>query len=377
PSPSPSPAPAALDRAASSFSGGEDPPLAASRPAHRRELDAGLDTRFTFETFVVGASNQFVHAAARRVADEPASQYNPLFIYGGVGLGKTHIMQAIGHHARSRRPGAKVLYITAERFMTQFINFIRWGRMPEFKETYRSLDLLLIDDIQVLSGKEQTQEEFFHTFNALFESGRQIVIASDRYPHEIEHLEDRLRSRFGSGLVADIQPPELETRIAILQKKAMLEGVRLSEEVALYLASAIQTNVRELEGALIRVSAFSSLTGQPMTLTLAKNALKEIVKGQEKVVTLDAIIKMVASFYKIRPADMRSDKRSRVFSHPRQVAMYLSKQMTTHSYPEIGHQFGGKDHTTVLHAVRRIEEKRQLEPTLNDELETLKLMLRK
>ncbi|MBF0621439.1 MAG: chromosomal replication initiator protein DnaA [Magnetococcales bacterium] len=339
--------------------------------------ESGLDPRYTFDSFVVGGCNQFVHAASERVAEAPATAYNPLFIYGGVGLGKTHLMHAIGHKVLEDRPDARVLYISSEKFMTELINSLRFKRVFNFKEEFRSVDLLLIDDIQFIAGKKATQEEFFHTFNALFEANKQIIMTSDRFPNEIDNLEERLRSRFGWGLVADIQPPELETRVAILKKKASMEGLELQDDVAFFLANAIQTNVRELEGALVRVSAFSSLTRQPVTMELVKESLRDIVKGQERQITIEGIQKTVCAFYKIRPQDMRSNKRSRLFAHPRQIAMYLCKQLTRHSYPEVGHQFGGRDHTTVLYAVRSIDKKMKSDGNLAEEVETLKNMITK
>lgn len=340
-------------------------------------INNGPDNHYTFENFVVGSCNQFVHAAAERVAESPAAIYNPLFIYGGTGLGKTHILHAIANHVRQMRPEMRVLYTTSEKFMTQLINSIRYKRVFDFKENFRSVDMLMVDDIQFIAGKERTQEEFFHTFNALFDAKKQIVITSDQFPNEIEQLEERLRSRFGWGLVADIQPPDLETRIAILGKKASLERIELPTDVAFYLAHSVTTNVRELEGALIRVSAYASLTGQPITMATAKETLRDIIKGQEKPVSVEHIQKTVAAYYKIRPADMKSNKRSRLFSHPRQVAMYLCKHLTSSSYPEMGHQFGGRDHTTVLHAVRSIDTKKALDPVLAEDLESLTAMLRK
>ncbi|MBF0610708.1 MAG: chromosomal replication initiator protein DnaA [Magnetococcales bacterium] len=336
-----------------------------------------LERRYTFENFVVGSSNQFVCAAAERVADFPAKAYNPLFIYGGTGLGKTHILHAIGNQVRQQRPDMRVLYTTSEKFMTQLINSIRFKRVFDFKENFRSVDMLMVDDIQFIAGKERTQEEFFHTFNALFESSKQIIITSDQYPNDIKDLEDRLRSRFAWGLVADIQPPELETRIAILEKKAALEGLPLPRDVAFFLANSIQNNIRELEGALIRISAYASLTGKPVSMGLARECLRDLFKGQDKQISVETIQKTVAAYFKIRLTDLKSEKRNRIFSHPRQVAMYLCKRLTDQSYPEIGHQFGGRDHTTVLHAVRKIEETKNQDNGLGEDLETLASMLRR
>ncbi|MEO5365158.1 MAG: chromosomal replication initiator protein DnaA [Magnetococcus sp. WYHC-3] len=349
---------------------GEDTTLADPPPST-------LDPRYTFDTFVVGACNQFVAAAAERVAENPARAYNPLFIYGGVGLGKTHVMQAIGHKAVAERPGLRVMYTTSEKFMIQLINSLRYKRVHDFKEAFRSVDILMVDDIQFIAGKKATQEEFFHTFNALFEANKQIIMTSDRFPHEIDNLEERLRSRFGWGLVADIQPPDLETRMAILEKKAALEGWVLPKDVCFFLAENIPTNVRELEGALVRVSAYASLIHKPVTLELTRQCLRDIVRGQDKQISVEDIQKTVAAYYKIRPADLRSAKRTRLFSHPRQVAMFLCKQLTKHSYPEIGQMFGGRDHTTVLYAVGRIEDKRETDRNLAEELDALGQMIRK
>ncbi|MEO5377195.1 MAG: chromosomal replication initiator protein DnaA [Magnetococcus sp. DMHC-6] len=355
----------------------EPPPTKESKPWQEIAVEIGLDPRYTFDSYVVGGCNQFAHAAAARVADAPAAAYNPLFIHGGVGLGKTHILHAIGNHLVQTRPELKVLYISSEKFMTQLINSLRFDRVFDFKENFRTVDILLVDDIQFIAGKKATQEEFFHTFNALFETNKQIILSSDSFPSEIEHLEERLRSRFGWGLVADIHSPDLETRVAILKKKASLDGLEISDDVAFFLADVVKTNVRELEGALIRVSALASLTKKNITLSLVKDCMRSMVRNQEKSITIENIQKIVSSYYKIRPTDIRSDKRSRLFSHPRQVAMYLCKQLTKHSYPEIGHQFGNKDHTTVLYAVRQIEKKKELDPTLSEEVEALTEMLSK
>nr|CRH07617.1 Chromosomal replication initiator protein dnaA, DNA-binding transcriptional dual regulator [Candidatus Magnetococcus massalia] len=340
-------------------------------------FQSGLDPRYTFDSFVVGSCNQFVHAAAARVSEAPAAAYNPLFIHGGVGLGKTHVMQAIGNRLLEIDPTQRVLYISSENFMTQLINSLRFKRVFDFKENFRSVDVLMIDDIQFIAGKKATQEEFFHTFNALYEAKKQIVMTADRFPHEIDNLEERLRSRFGMGLVADMQPPDLETRVAILKKKASGEGLNLHDDVAFFLADAVQTNVRELEGALIRVSAYASLSGKPITMQLVKESLRDIVKSQERPITIEQIQKSVAGYYKVKVSDLCSNSRSRIHSHPRQVAMYLCKQLTQHSYPEIGHQFGGRDHTTVLYAVGQVEKKQDKNASLADELESLKSMLQK
>ncbi|MEO5339528.1 MAG: chromosomal replication initiator protein DnaA [Magnetococcus sp. MYC-9] len=339
---------------------------------------SGLDPRYTFDSFVVGGCNQFAHAAAARVADAPSSVYNPLFIHGGVGLGKTHLLHAIGNQLLETRPSLKIQYISSEKFMTQMIDSLRYQRVHDFKELFRSVDVLLVDDIQFIAGKKSTQEEFFHTFNALYEANRQIVLSSDRFPAEMEFLEERLRSRFGWGLVADIHAPDLETKVAILKKKAAVEGMDLQDDVAFFLADAIQTNVRELEGALIRVLAMASMEKEPVTMSLVVESLRHIVRAPDRrQVNVEEIQKKVAEYYQIRPLDLRSAKRARQFSHPRQIAMYLCKQLTTHSFPEIGRQFGDRDHTTVMHAVRKIDERQVLDPVLAGELRVLTGLLRR
>ncbi len=338
----------------------------------------GLDPRYTFDSFVVGSCNQFAHAASARVADEPFQVYNPLFVYGGVGLGKTHLLHAIGNQLVTTRPELRILYISSEKFMTQLINSLRFSRVHDFKDNFRSVDVLLVDDIQFIAGKKATQEEFFHTFNALFDARKQIILSSDSFPAEIEHLEERLRSRFSWGLVADIHPPDLETRVAILKKKAVAEGMDLQDDVAFFLADAIQSNVRELEGALIRVFAMASMNKEPVTMALVRDSIRRIVKPVEKQQTsIEEIQNTVAAYYKIRATELRSDKRSRTFSHPRQVAMYLCKLLTNNSYPIIGERFGGRDHTTVLYAVSRINEKQAKDSVLAKELHSLSEMLRK
>ncbi|GAB0058483.1 Chromosomal replication initiator protein DnaA [Candidatus Magnetaquicoccaceae bacterium FCR-1] len=338
----------------------------------------GVDGRYTFENFVVGSCNQFAHAAAARVADAPATAYNPLYIQGGVGLGKTHLLHAIGNALLRARPESKTLYITSEKFMTQLVDSLRFKQVHNFKENFRSVDVLLVDDIQFIAGKKATQEEFFHTFNALQEANKQIVISSDSYPGEIEHLEERLRSRFSQGLVADIHPPDLETRMAILKKKAAVEGMELSDDVAFFLAEAIQSNVRELEGALIRVFLLASLEKEPVTLSLVRESLRGTLRrGEPRLLSMDKIIETVAAYYKIRPLDIRSDKRARRFSHPRQVAMFLCKQLTKASYPEIAREFGDRNHTTVLYAVDKIASQQQVDVDLEQAVGTLAGMLRK
>src|SRR5436309_12396825 len=326
---------------------------------------AQLNSKYTFEAFVIGSGNQFAHAASQAVAERPSKAYNPLFLYGGVGMGKTHLMQAIGHEVKSRQPQAAICYISSEKFTNELINSLRYDRMVSFRDKFRNVDVLLIDDIQFLANKERMQEEFFHTFNALHESMKQIVIASDRPPKELAEIEDRLRSRFEWGLIADIQPPDLETKVAILQKKAESERVVLSTDLALYIASNVRTNVRELEGALIRLVAHSSLTGREISLNYAQEVLKQFIDQQVRKVTIDAIQKAVAEQFGLRVIEIKAKSNSRAIVFPRQIAMYLAKQMTEASLPEIGRQFGGKHHTTVMHSIDKIEEQRQADKDLN------------
>jgi chromosomal replication initiator protein len=324
-------------------------------------LGSRLNAAFTFDNFVEGKSNQLGRAAALQVARNPGSAYNPLFIYGGVGLGKTHLMQSIGNLILSADPAAKVAYVHSERFVGDMVRGLQHNAIAEFKRAYRSLDALLIDDIQFFAGKERSQEEFFHTFNTLLEGQRQIVLTCDRYPKEVSGLEERLKSRFGWGLTVAIEPPELETSVAILMSKAAAEGEALPEEVAFFLAQRIRSNVRELEGALRRVMANARFTGQPITLDFAKDALRDVLALQDKLVTVENIQKTVAEYFKIRVADLLSKRRSRSIARPRQIAMALAKELTTHSLPEIGDAFGGRDHTTVLHGCRRVKELRETE----------------
>jgi chromosomal replication initiator protein len=315
-----------------------------------------LNPRYSFETFVVGSCNQFAHAAALAVADSPSKTYNPLYIYGGVGLGKTHLMCAIGHHVKNQNRHLRLAYISAEKFMNELINAIRYDQTMVFRDKYRSIDVLLIDDIQFIAGKERTQEEFFHTFNALYDGQKQIVISSDCPPREIPTLEERLHSRFEWGLIADIQPPDLETKIAILRKKAETEKIDLPDNVALFIASKIKSNIRELEGSLVRLTALSSLKGESINLLLAQEALKNIVEEEERAITIETIQKVVADFYNLRVADLKSKSNSRNIAVPRQIAMYLCKSLTKASLPEIGREFGGKHHTTVLHSINKISD---------------------
>ncbi|MCS6873695.1 MAG: chromosomal replication initiator protein DnaA [Pyrinomonadaceae bacterium] len=333
--------------------------------------DTTLNPKYTFETFVVGKCNEFAHAASLRVAESPGKTYNPLFIYGGVGLGKTHLMHAVGHFIKEKNRHMRVAYISAEKFMNELINAIRYDKTQVFREKYRSIDVLLIDDIQFMAGKERTQEEFFHTFNTLHNNQKQIVITSDCPPREIPALEERLHSRFEWGLIADIEPPELETKIAILKRKAELENVEIPDDVAFYIASKVKSNVRELEGALIRLIAISSLKGAPITKALAQDAIRNVVGFEESEnISIEKITKIVASHYKLTVEDLKSKNNSRHIAFPRQVAMYLCKKLTKSSFPEIGRAFGGKHHTTVIHSVEKIEnlikEDRNFHKVIND-----------
>jgi len=326
---------------------------------------AQLNPRYTFDAFVIGSGNQFAHAACQAVAERPSKAYNPLFLYGGVGMGKTHLMQAIGHEIKRRMPQAAICYVSSEKFTNEMINSLRYDKMTSFRDKFRNVDVLLVDDIQFLAQKERTQEEFFHTFNALHESLKQIVIASDRPPKELAEIEDRLRSRFEWGLIADIQPPDLETKVAILQKKAEQEKVTLPTDVALYIASNIRSNVRELEGALIRLVAHSSLIGAEITLPYAQQVLKNFIDSQARKVTIESIQKAVAEQFGLRLVEIKAKNNSRAIVYPRQIAMYLAKHLTEASLPEIGRQFGGKHHTTVLHSVDKIDLNRKNDKDLN------------
>jgi chromosomal replication initiator protein len=327
--------------------------------------DHQLNLRYTFDTFVVGKSNEFAHAASRAVAEQPSKAYNPLFLYGGVGMGKTHLMHAIGHTIKKRNPAMRLSYVSAEKFTIEVINSLRFDRMISFRERFHTVDVLLVDDIQFIAGKERTQEEFFHTFNALYEQQKQIVISSDCLPKDINSIEERLRSRFEWGLIADIQPPDLETKIAILQKKAENERFSLPDDVAEYIARAIKSNVRELEGALTRLMAYASLTGTAISLSTAQQVLRNIIASQEKRVTIEVIQKRVSEHFDLREQDLKVKSNTRAIAFPRQVAMYIVKQLTTASLPEIGRQFGGKHHTTVLHSINKIEELRRSDKDLN------------
>ncbi|ABZ83660.1 chromosomal replication initiator protein dnaa [Heliomicrobium modesticaldum Ice1] len=332
-----------------------------------------LNPKYTFDTFVVGNSNRFAHAAALAVAEAPAKAYNPLFVYGGVGLGKTHLMQAIGHFVIEQHPQSRVVYVSSEKFTNELINAIRDDKTVEFRNRYRNIDVLLIDDIQFLAGKERTQEEFFHTFNALHESSKQIIISSDRPPKEIPTLEDRLRSRFEWGLITDINPPDLETRIAILRKKAILENLDVPNEVMVFIANIIQSNIRELEGALNRVIAYANLSGKSLTSEVAEEALKNIIPSHRaKVITIALIQEIVAEHYNMRVEDFKAKKRTRDVAFPRQIAMYLSREMLDVSLPKIGEEFGGRDHTTVIHAHEKITKDIEKDPQLEMTIQVLK-----
>ena len=319
------------------------------------DLVSNLNPKYTFETFVCGASNQFAHAASQAVAANPASNYNPLFIYGGVGLGKTHLLIAIGNQILARNKKARVCYYTSEKFMNELINCLRYNKMEQFRNKFRSMDILLIDDVQFIAGKERTQEEFFHTFNSLYESHKQIVVTSDKFPKDIPGLEERLRSRFEWGLIADIQPPDIETKVAILKKKAEIDSIGLTDDVALFLASSSTTNVRELVGMLIRLGAFSSLTGNEITLKMARDVLKDIIVDKTRELSIEIIQKQVADHFKIKVSELKSDKRLKALVVPRQIAIYLCRELTKASYPEIGEKFGGKDHSTIIHSVKKID----------------------
>ena len=345
-------------------------------PESEREVEVEpsvgqLNPRFTFDNFVVGACNQFAHAAARSVATNPSRRYNPLFIYGGVGMGKTHLMHAIGRALMSNNTGMRILYTSSERFTNEVVSGIRMERMPQLRQRYRSADVLLIDDIQLLGNKERTQEEFFHTFNELHDNQKQLVISSDSPPKDIPGLLERLRSRFEWGLMADIQPPDLETKMAILDKKAELEGFHLPEDVRTFIATKTKSNVRELEGALVKLVAYSSLTGAPINFPMAQQVLKHLTHAQDRRVTIDAIQKAVAEKYGIKQSQLKEKSNTKAIVGPRQVAMYLVKELTTASLPEIGRAFGGKHHTTVIHSIHKIDRQRQSDPDLNRLLHSL------
>ena len=353
----------------------EPGPAAANETNALDELGARLDPRFTFETFVVGKPNEFAVAAAERVASSPKPPFNPLFLYGGVGLGKTHLMHAIAHRVKELDPGRRVVYLSAEKFMYQFVRALRSKDTMTFKELFRSVDVLMVDDVQFISGKDSTQEEFFHTFNTLVDRGRQIVISADRSPSDLAGLEERIRSRLGWGLVADIHPTTYELRLGILQAKAEQLGVEIPQRVVEFLASRITSNVRELEGAMNRIVHQASLVSKPISIDMAQEVLKDLLRANDRRVTIEEIQKAVVEHYSIRMADMTSARRSRAVARPRQVAMYLAKQLTPRSLPEIGKKFGGRDHTTVMHAVRQIERLANDDRGIADDLESLKRKL--
>ena len=348
-------------------------PSATPRPGNQSKSRRGiqLNPKYTFKNFVVGAGNQFAHAACMAVAEQPGQTYNPLFIYGGVGLGKTHLLNAIGNHV-AEKSDLRIAYLTTEQFTNEVINSIRYDKMMDLRKRYRHIDMLMIDDIQFLMGKERTQEEFFHTFNALYEGHKQIVLSSDRFPKDMPDIEERLRSRFEWGLIADLQPPDVETRIAILRKKSEDEGVKLPEDVIQFLSITMKSNIRELEGSLVRLGAYASLTGQVITLELAKNLLRDVIGDKKKIVAMDDIQEAVCSQFHVKLTELKSRRRSKTLVHPRQIAMYLCRELTDASYPEIGRQFGGKDHTTIIHACRQVAKAKETDTTLQTTLDTLK-----
>jgi chromosomal replication initiator protein len=349
--------------------------LPPERSRDKGQRHNNLLPQYTFEDFVIGASNQFAHAASLAVANQPGETYNPLFIYGGVGLGKTHLVNAIGHRAVARRPSSKVLYLSSESFMNELIGSIRRDRMDEFKRKFRNIDLLIVDDVQFIGGKERTQEEFFHTFNSLYESHKQIVITADKFPKEIPGLEDRLRNRFEWGLIADIQPPDMETRVAILQKKAENVKVLLPHDVAVFLATHIDSNVRELEGSLTRLGAFASLTKSIITLDLTKEVLRNMLRGAERDLTVESIQKTICDYYHIKLTDLKAKRRTKNIALPRQVAMYLCRKHTAISFPAIGDKFGGRDHSTVIHASKAIEQKIKADPSMQSAIDSIERTL--
>ncbi len=342
-----------------------------NRQASTARRNSSLNPNFTFDTYVEGKSNQLGRAASLQVAENPGHSYNPLMIYGGVGLGKTHLMHAVGNMILQHQPNASVVYLHSERFVAEMVKALQHGTINEFKRYYRSVDALLVDDIQFFAGKEQSQEEFFHTFNSLMESHHQIIMTCDRYPKEVDGLEERLKSRFGWGLPVTIEPPGLETRVAILKSKASNSGVELSNEVAFFIAKHIRSNIRELEGALRRVMANAQFTGQAITLGFAKEALRDLLVIQDRQLTIENIQKVVAEYYKLRIADLHSKRRSRSITRPRQIAMALCKELTNHSLPEIGNAFGGRDHTTVLHACRKVKELKEIELSIAEDFSNL------
>jgi chromosomal replication initiator protein len=339
--------------------------------AARPKRGVQLNPKYTFNSFVVGAGNQFAHAACMAVAEQPAKAYNPLFLYGGVGLGKTHLLNAIGNHV-AERSDLRIAYLTTEQFTNEVINSIRYDKMMDLRKRYRHIDMLMIDDIQFLAGKERTQEEFFHTFNTLYEARKQIVLSSDRFPKDMPDIEERLRSRFEWGLIADLQAPDVETRIAILRKKSEDEHIALPEDVIHYLANTMKNNIRELEGSLVRLGAYSSLTGQAITLEMAKNVLRDLIGEKKRIVSIEDIQEAVGAKFHVKIGELKSRRRSKTLVHPRQIAMYLCRELTEASFPEIGRHFGGKDHTTIIHACRQIAKARDADSALQTTLEGLK-----
>jgi chromosomal replication initiator protein len=362
-------------------SGGEsgDSPATEKTPPKkpsRARVHSSLNVNYSFDRFVVGASNQFAHAASSAVAEQPAKNYNPLFIYGGVGLGKTHLLNAIGLKTLKLFQDMNVVYVSAEVFMNELINSIRYDKMPKFREKFRNIDCLLIDDIQFIAGKERTQEEFFHTFNTLHDAGKQIVVTSDKFPKDIPNLEGRLRSRFEWGLIADIQPPEIETKIAILEKKAQENRIALPGNVALYLASQAESNIRELEGYLVRIAAYSSLTGRQIDLDLVKDVMKQLLRKEEKVkITIEEIVKTVGAKYGIKISDIKSQKKNKNLVLARQVSMFMAREMTSASFPDIGEKIGGRDHSTVIYAHNKIKKVMETDRTLRDAIEEIQQIL--
>lgn len=353
----------------------EQPAALKEKSAKASSVDGFIDPRFTFKNFVVGSSNEFCYAASRAVAENPGGIYNPLYIYGGVGLGKTHLINAVANELMNQKD-IRIAYRTGEQFTNELIQAIRDGSTEHFRNKYRKVDVLIVDDIQFIAGKDRTQEEFFHTFNALYELKKQIILTSDRSPRELTNLMERLRSRFNWGLVADIQPPDLETRLAILESKAELAGITLDKDVARLLATRITNNVRELEGALTRLTAHATLTGKTIDMEFSRHVLRDLLHEEVRAISVEDIQKKVASYYNINPRDMRSSKRSRTIAFPRQVAMYASKTLTKLSLPEIGEMFGGRDHTTILYAVRKIEQMRQESSEFNEEIERILNLLK-
>ncbi len=344
-----------------------------SRQATGARLKRGiqLNSKYTFENFVVGAGNQFAHAACMAVAEQPSKTYNPLFIYGETGLGKTHLLNAIGNYV-AERTSLRIAYLTTEQFTNEVINSIRYDKMMDLRKRYRHIDMFMIDDIQFLAGKERTQEEFFHTFNALYEAHKQLVLSSDRFPKDMPDIEERLRSRFEWGLIADIQTPDVETRIAILRKKSEDEGITLPEDVTQFIAATLKNNIRELEGSLVRLGAYASLTGQIITLEMAKNVLRDLIGAKKKIVSMDDIQETVGARFHVKISDLKSRRRSKTLVHPRQIAMYLCRELTDSSYPEIGRQFGGKDHTTIIHACKQVIKAKDSDSALSATLDSLK-----